>query len=133
MIWKTVPTIKQQQDNQDKQIFVIQSGLEIVDRTMATGISIASYIEEFVRNIINSATARTIATSLFHSKVDHCNSLLFLIFLALNAIVFSWFLTMMLVLFLKLLDSPIFHLLSNWLKIYQRILYQILSITYKTL
>jgi len=52
-------------------------------------------------------------------------------------IVFSWFSTLPLVLFLELLDSPIFHLFCmeslNWLKIDQRIHYKIISITYKTL
>jgi len=63
------------------------------------------------------------------SHLDYCNSFLsFLTILALNMIVFSRFLTLLLVLFLKYLDSPIFHLFSN-----PYIHYKLISITYITL
>jgi len=72
---------------------------------------------------------------LAHTFQGRLATLSFLIFLALNSIVFSWFLTLLLVLFLKLLDLPIFPMFLNlcihWLKIDQRIHYKIILITYK--
>jgi len=63
-----------------------------------------------IRSTLDSTTGKTIAASLIHSKVDYCNSLflnlprsqLDRLQLIINSALF--------VLFLKLLDSPIFHL-----------------------
>jgi hypothetical protein len=63
------------------------------------------------RKTLGSTTAGTIAATLIHFKESYCNS--FSTFLALSLIVFSWFSTLLLVLFLKLLESPLFHLFLN--------------------
>jgi len=68
-----------------------------------------TFIESAISSTIDSTTAQTIT----HSFQSRLLQLSFLIFLALNSIIFSWFLTLLLVLFLKLLDSTIFHLFSN--------------------
>ena len=91
-----------------------------------------------IRNTLDYTIAQTIDTSLIHSKVDYCNTFnCFSTCLALNLIVFSWFLILLLVLFLYITPkfthiSPVLKSL-HWLKIDQRIHYKVLSTTYKTL
>ena len=65
-----------------------------------------------IRNTLDYTTAQTIATSLIHSKVGYCNSL-FLNLPRAQLDLFNSFLTLPLALFLKLLNSPIFHPFSN--------------------
>jgi hypothetical protein len=84
-----------------------------------------------IRNTIDHTTACTIATSLVHSKLDYCNSILLnlpptqtkRVQLLLNAVT----------------KTPKFHHISpilkslHWLKIYERIQYKVLFLTYETL
>jgi len=88
-----------------------------------------------IRNTLDSATAKTIATSLIHSKVDYCNSLFDLnlprcqldrLKLILNSAARAVSKTPR---FTHI--SPVLKSL-HWLKIDQRIHYDILSITYET-
>ena len=88
-----------------------------------------------IRNTIDHTTAFTIATSLIHSKLDYCNSLLLnlpstqtkRLQLVLNAAARA------------VTKTPKFHHISpilkslHWLKINERIQYKVLSLTYKTL
>jgi len=88
-----------------------------------------------IRNTLDFSTARTIATSLIHSKLDYCNSL----FLNLPQ---SQLGRLQLILNSSALDvsktpkfahiSPVLKSL-HWLKIVQRIQYKVASITYKVL
>jgi len=100
-------------------------------------LNLASYLFA-IRRIINNldfSTARTIATSLIHSKLDYCNSL----FLNLPQ---SQLGRLQLVLNSSaraLSKTPKFTHISpvlkflHWLKIEQRIHYKVASITYKVL
>lgn len=88
-----------------------------------------------IRNTIDLTTACTIATSLVHSKLDYCNSLLLnlpatqtnRLQLVLNATARA------------VTKTPKFHHITpilkslHWLKFNQRIQYKILSLTYNTL
>jgi len=72
-----------------------------------------------IRYTVDYSTAQTIAASLIHPKVDHCNSF-FSIFLAVNLIALNLFSTPQLELFLKPLTQPylaypqIFTLAQKW-------------------
>ena len=88
-----------------------------------------------IRNTIDLTTACTIATSLIHSKVDYCNSLLLnlpatqtdRLQLVLNSAARAVTKTP------KVHHiTPIFKSL-HWLKINERIQYKVLSLTYKSL
>ena len=88
-----------------------------------------------IRNTIDQPTACTIATSLIHSKLDYCNSLLLnlpstqtkRLQLVLNAAARA------------VTKTTKFHHISpilkslHWLKINERVQYKVLSLTYKTL
>ena len=88
-----------------------------------------------IRNTIDHTTACAIATSLIHSKLDYCNSLLLnlpstqtkRLQLVLNAAARA------------VTKPPKFHHISpilkslHWLKINERIQYKVLSLAYKTL
>ena len=88
-----------------------------------------------IRNTIDLTTACTIATSLIHSKVDYCNSLLLnlpatqtnRLQLVLNSAASA------------VTKTPKFHHITpilkslHWLKINERIQYKVLSLTYKSL
>ena len=65
-----------------------------------------------IRKTLDYTTAQTIATSPIHSKVGYCNSL-FLNLPRAQLDLFNSFLTLPLALFLKLLNSPMFHPFSN--------------------
>jgi hypothetical protein len=86
-----------------------------------------------IRNTLDSTTAKTIATSLIHSKVDYCSSLflnlprsqLDRLQLILNSAARAVSRTPRLTHISPILKS------LHWLKIDQRIHYKILSITYK--
>ena len=88
-----------------------------------------------IRNTLDHQTAKTIATSLIHSKLDYCNSLflnlprsqLDRLELILNSAARAVSRTPR---FAHI--SPVLKSL-HWLKIDQRIHYKVLSITYKTL
>ena len=85
-----------------------------------------------IRNTINRITACTIATSLVHSELDYCNSLLLnlpsnRLQLVLNSAARA------------VTKTPKFHHITpvlkslHWLNINERIQYNVLSLTYKTL
>ena len=88
-----------------------------------------------IRNTIDHTTACTIATSLVHSKLDYCNSLLLnlpsaqtnRLQLVLNSAARA------------VTKTPKFHHITpilkslHWLNINERIQYKVLSLTYKTL
>jgi HEPN domain-containing protein len=88
-----------------------------------------------IRNSIDLATARTIATSLVHSKLDYCNSILLnlpasqtnRLQLVLNSAARA------------VTKTPKYHHITpilkslHWLKIEQRIQYKVLSLTHKSL
>jgi len=88
-----------------------------------------------IRNTIDQTTASTIATSLIHSKIDYCNSLLLnlpanqtnRLQLVLNSAARA------------VAKTPKFHHITpilkslHWLKINERIHYKVLSLTYKSL
>jgi len=88
-----------------------------------------------IRNTLEFSTARTIATSLSHSKLDYCDSLflnlpqsqLCRLQLILNSSAWAVSKTPK---FAHI--SPVLKYL-HWLKIEQRILYKVVSITYKVL
>jgi hypothetical protein len=88
-----------------------------------------------IRNTLDFTTAKTIATSLIHTKVDYCNSLflnlprsqLDRLQLVLNSAARAVSRTPHFTHITPVLES------LHWLKIDQRIHYKILSITYKTL
>jgi len=88
-----------------------------------------------IRSTLDSTTAKTIATSLIHSKVDYCNSL----FLNLPRSQLDRLQLILNSTARAVSKSPRFTHISpvlkslHWLKIDQRIHYKILSITYKTL
>jgi len=88
-----------------------------------------------IRSTLDSTAAKTIATSLIHSKVDYCNSL----FLNLPRSQLDRFQLILNSAARAVSKSPRFTHISpvlkwlHWLKIDQRIHYTILSITYKTL
>src|SRR5664279_1648419 len=88
-----------------------------------------------IRSTLDLTTAKTIATSLIHFRLDYCNSL-FLIYLPLNSIVFNLFFMLHARAITKtpkfLHITPILESL-HWLKINQRIHYKILSLTCNTL
>jgi len=89
-----------------------------------------------IRNTIDQTTACTIATSLIHSKIDFCNSLLLNLPATqtnrLQLVVNS--LTLLLVLSPKLLNFITLLLFLNlsmhWLKINERIKYKVLSLSH---
>ena len=88
-----------------------------------------------IRNTIDQTTASTIATSLIHSKIDYCNSLLLnlpanqtnRLQLVLNSAARA------------VAKTTKFHHITpilkslHWLKIDERIHYKVLSLTYKSL
>jgi len=89
-----------------------------------------------IRNTIGQTTACTIATSLIHSKIDYCNSLLLNLpatqlnessLLVLNSAARA------------VTKTPKFHHITpilkflHWLKLNERIKYKVLSLTYKSL
>jgi hypothetical protein len=88
-----------------------------------------------IRSTLDFATAKTIATSLIHTKIDYCNSLflnlprsqLDRLQLVLNSAARAVSRTPRFTHISPVLES------LHWLKIDQRIHYKILSITYKTL
>jgi len=89
-----------------------------------------------IRTTLDSPIAKTIATSLIHSKADYCNSF-FLnlprsqpdrLQLILNSPARAVSKTPR---FTQIL--PVLKSLHNWLKIYQRIHHKIILITYKKL
>jgi len=87
-----------------------------------------------LRRTTDQTTARTIETFLIHSAIDCCNFLLFILYLQLKLIVFNWSWTACAV-----TKIPKFHCITpilkdpHWLKINERIVYKVLSLTYKFL
>ena len=88
-----------------------------------------------IRNIIDHTTACTIATSLIHSKIDYCNSLL----LNLPATQTNRLQLVLNSAARAVTKTPKFHHITpilkslHWLKINERIQYKVLSLTYKSL
>jgi len=83
-----------------------------------------------ILNTIDQTTACTIVTSLIHSKIDYCNSLLYSIYLLHKRIVFNLPFTLLLVLSPKLLNFiTLFIFLNLSTKINERIKYKVLSHT----
>lgn len=88
-----------------------------------------------VRNTIDLNTARLIATSIIHSKLDYCNSL----FLNLPATQTNRLQLVLNAAARAVTKTPKFHHISpilkslHWLKIHQRIQYKIISLTHKAL
>src|SRR5664279_196016 len=116
---------------------IFDSTLSMSDHISAISKSCFCHIRDLrrIRSTLDLTTAKTIATSLIHSRLDYCNSL----FLNLPSTELN---RLQLVLhaaaraitktskFLHI--TPILKSL-HWLKINQRIHYKILSLTYKTL
>jgi len=88
-----------------------------------------------IRNTIDQPIACTIATSLIHSKIDYCNSIL----LNLLATQTNRFQLVLNPAARAVTKTPKFHHITpilkslHWLKINERIKYKILSLTYKSL
>ena len=88
-----------------------------------------------IRNTLDSSTAKTIATSLIHSKVDYCNSL----FLNLPKCELDRLQLILNSTARAVSKTPKFSYITptlkslHWLKINERISYKILSLTYKCL
>jgi hypothetical protein len=88
-----------------------------------------------IRNTIDHTTACTIATSLIHSKIDYCNSLL----LDLPATQTNRLQLVLNSAARAVTKTPKFHHITpilkslHWLKINERIQYKVLSLTYKSL
>ena len=88
-----------------------------------------------IRNTLDHTTASTIATSLVHSKVDYCNSLL----LNLPATQINRLQLVLNSAARAVTRTPKFHHITpilkslHWLTINQRIQYKILSLTHKSL
>jgi exonuclease III len=88
-----------------------------------------------IRNTIDQTTACTIATSLIHSKIDYCNSLL----LNLPATQTNRLQLVLNSAARAVTKTPKFHHITpilkslHWLKINERIQYKVLSLTYKSL
>ena len=88
-----------------------------------------------IRNTIDQNTACTIATSLIHSKIDYCNSLL----LNLPATQTNRLQLVLNSAARAVTKTPKFHHITpilkslHWLKINERIKYKVLSLTYKSL
>jgi len=87
-----------------------------------------------IRNTIDQTTARTIATSVIHCKIDYC--LFYSIYLLHKRIVCSLCLTLLLVLSLKLLNFITYlqflNLSTTWLKVNERINHEVLSLIYNS-
>jgi hypothetical protein len=88
-----------------------------------------------IRNTLDLVTAKTIATSLIHSRLDYCNSL----FLNLPSSQLNRLQLLLNSAARAITKTPKFHHISpalkslHWLKINQRIDYKIISLTYKAL
>lgn len=88
-----------------------------------------------IRNTIDLNTARLIATSIIHSKLDYCNSL----FLNLPASQTNRLQLVLNAAARAVTKTPKFHHISpilkslHWLKINQRIQYKVISLTHKAL
>ena len=88
-----------------------------------------------IRNTIDLSTARTIAASIIHSKLDYCNSL----FLNLPATQTNRLQLVLNAAARAVTKTPKFHHISpilkslHWLKINQRIQYKVISLTHKAL
>ena len=88
-----------------------------------------------IRSTLDLNTAKAIATSLIHSRLDYCNSL----FLNLPCSELNRLQLILNSAARAITKTPKFHHISpilkslHWLKINERIHYKILSITYKTL
>ena len=116
---------------------IFDSNLTFSDHISAVSKSCLYHIRDLrrIRNTIDRTTACTIATSLVHSKLDYCNSLLLnlpstqthRLQLVLNSAARA------------VTKTPKFHHITpilkslHWLNINQRIQYKVLSLTYKTL
>src|SRR5664279_1562664 len=117
---------------------IFDSTLSMSDHISAISKSCFSHIRDLmrIRSTLDLTTAKTIITSLIHSRLDYCNSLFLnlpstelnrLQLLVLHATARAITKTSK---FLHI--TPILKSL-RWLKINQRIDYKILSLTYKTL
>jgi len=88
-----------------------------------------------IRNTIDQSTACTIATSLIHSKIDYCNSLL----LNLPATQTNCLQLVLNSAARVVTKAPKFHHITSilkslhWLKINERMKYKVLCLTYKSL
>jgi hypothetical protein len=116
---------------------IFDSNLTFSNHISAVSKSCLYHIRDLrrIRNTIDHTTACTIATSLVHSKLDYCNSLLLnlpsaqtnRLQLVLNSAARA------------VTKTPKFHHITpilkslHWLNINERIQYKVLSLTYKTL
>ena len=116
---------------------IFDSTLSMSDHISAISKSCFSHIRDLrrIRNTLDLTTAKTIATSLVHSRLDYCNSL----FLNLPSSQLNRLQLILNSAARAVAKHPKFHHVSpllksfHWLKINQRIQYKILSLTYKTL
>jgi hypothetical protein len=116
---------------------IFDSTLSMSDHISAVSKSCFSHIRDLrrIRNTLDHLTAKTIATSLIHSRVDYCNSL----FLNLSSSQLNCLQLLLNSTAHVITKTPKFSHVSpilkslHWLKIKQRIDYKIISLTYKTL
>ena len=116
---------------------IFDSTLSMSDHISAVSKSCFSHIRDLrrIRNTLDHLTAKTIATSLIHSRVDYCNSL----FLNLPSSQLNCLQLLLNSTARVITKTPKFSHVSpilkslHWLKIKQRIDYKIISLTYKTL
>jgi len=116
---------------------IFDSNLSLSDHISYLSKSCFSHIRDLrrIRNTLDHTTARTIATSLIHSKLDYCNSL----FLNLNSQQLNRLQLILNASARAVTITPKFHHITphlkslHWLKITERIHYKILSLTYKSL
>jgi len=118
-------------------VFIFDEHLTFSDQISAISKACYYYIRQLrcIRPYLDSNTARTIATSTIHSKLDYCNSLYYNLpksqITRLQQIQNS--LARVIVKTPKCCHiTPILHSL-HWLKITERIEYKLLSLTYRVL
>ena len=116
---------------------IFDSTLSMTNHISAVSKACFSSIRDIrrIRNTLDSSTAKTIATSLIHSKLDYCNSL----FLNLPKYELDRLQLILNATARAVSKSPKFCHISpilkslHWLKIDERISYKIISLTYKCL
>src|SRR5664279_232307 len=116
---------------------IFDATLSMYDHISAISKSCFSHIRDLrrIRNTLDLTTAKTIATSLVHSRLDYCNSL----FLNLPSSQLNRLQLILNSAARAVAKHHKFHHVSpllksfHWLKINQRIQYKILSLTCKTL
>ena len=116
---------------------IFDSSLSLSNHISAISKSCFSHIRDLrrVRSTLDYNTAKTVATSLIHSRVDYCNSL----FLNLSASELNRLQLILNSAARAVTKTPKFHHITpilrslHWLKITERVHYKVLSLTYRTL